>query len=486
MKKDSLFFDVHMHAFNLSHAGLLAFINRALLDNDLTMEDLYEKNYPKFFKLGLKLAGSRIWSWLSSPFKKKEKNGGSLERLVNTLSVFENDIARQFLYIEQDYLLMCENDNLKKLIINVTPPVNYRELYIKLNQEWINSGQKFTIGKMVYNAVVLIPLMMDFNNKGFSGLPPKKIHYHLPPTKSIKDQSIDLFTGIYQYYKISNIQLFEIYPFMALNTENLEFGDEEIRYETKSMRELLDQHFGDFNGSDTGEERYKKLSEKLNLYKNTVEDGWFNPLDSRCYYFAGIKVYPPLGFDPWPDKSDPESQQNFKKANYFYSFCVEKGVPITSHCSNGGFKVAKLEDAATFTHPKRWEQVLKNYPLLRLNFAHDGIHDSDKVENEWSKKILEYVLNYDNVYFDIADNVYEKEYFTRLFNFISKQKYNPDQLNKISSRILFGTDFMMLLLGTNSYYEYLVDFSGTNAFENQFVDKHTMCNKNSFEFIFGK
>ncbi|NOY95752.1 MAG: hypothetical protein GXO81_05135 [Chlorobi bacterium] len=47
MKKESMFFDVHMHAFNLSHAGLLAFINRAVLNSNLTLNDIYDKKILK-------------------------------------------------------------------------------------------------------------------------------------------------------------------------------------------------------------------------------------------------------------------------------------------------------------------------------------------------------------------------------------------------------------------------------------------------------
>ena len=148
--------------------------------------------------------------------------------------------------------------------------------------------------------------------------------------------------------------------------------------------------------------------------------------------------------------------------------------------------VAGKEDAQKFTNPQRWENVLEAYPKLKVNFAHDGIHDGDKVESEWNRTILEYVIKYDNVFFDIADNVYERDYFKRFFNFILKQNFTSDQLGKISRRMLFGTDFMMLLLGSESYYDYLASFSETDAFNEAFVDKYAICNKNSFEFIFGE
>ncbi|NOY95751.1 MAG: amidohydrolase family protein [Chlorobi bacterium] len=331
--------------------------------------------------------------------------------------------------------------------------------------------------------------MMDFNNKGFTGLDKEKIHYYLPPRKQIMDQLVDLFTGIKQYYDFSDIQLFEIFPFLAVNTENLEFGNESTRYYKKTLKDILNQYFKDFSKDDSGDGRYEYLSNKLDRLRKPQSNGpneKFNPLDSGFYYFAGIKLYPPLGFDPWPDGNDEKSKQKLKKACYLYEFCVEKNIPITTHCSNGGFMVAGKEDARKFTNPQRWKNVLEAYPKLKVNFAHDGIHDGDKVETEWNRTILGYVIKYDNVFFDIADNVYERDYFKRFFNFILKQNFTSVQLEKISRRMLFGTDFMMLLLGSKSYYDYLVSFSETNAFNDAFVDKYAICNKNSFEFIFGE
>jgi hypothetical protein len=485
MKKESLFFDVHMHAFNLSHAGLLAFINRALLNKKLTLEDIYEKKIGKIFWIFLKSILSKQFNSLFSSSNKKENKDNSLANLVNTLSIFENNIARQFQYIELDYLLMCGNQNIENLINGLTSPVNYDELNINLNQEWLNSGGKFCIGEQEYNKVILTPFMMDFNSKGFTGLPKDKIHYNLPPSKTIKDQTIDLFTGIKEYYENSSVKLLEIYPFMALNTENLELGDEPIQYEKKKLYQLLDQHFKDFKKDDSGEQRYEYLSNKLNKFKNTEENNWFNPLSSECYHFAGIKVYPPLGFDPWPDGDDQESKQKMKKVSFFYKYCADRNIPITTHCSNGGFQVASKEDSQKFTNPERWSNVLVKYNNLKLNFAHDGICD-DKVDSDWNRTILEYVFMYENVYFDVADNVYEKDYFNRLFSFIKQQNYPPEKLKRISEKMLFGTDFMMSLLKLGSYHDYLVKFSESPDFENQFVDKHTLCSKNSFEFIFGK
>ncbi|NQT78042.1 MAG: hypothetical protein HQ565_10030 [Bacteroidetes bacterium] len=44
------FYDIHMHVFNLSHAGLMAFINRFFLNNALNFNDLIDGKYFKILR----------------------------------------------------------------------------------------------------------------------------------------------------------------------------------------------------------------------------------------------------------------------------------------------------------------------------------------------------------------------------------------------------------------------------------------------------
>ena len=63
-KKNNKLYDVHCHAFNLSHAGLLAFLNRFFLNNALTFRDLLKG---RLFHILIKLLQCRkspIGCWL--------------------------------------------------------------------------------------------------------------------------------------------------------------------------------------------------------------------------------------------------------------------------------------------------------------------------------------------------------------------------------------------------------------------------------------
>lgn len=120
--------------------------------------------------------------------------------------------------------------------------------------------------------------------------------------------------------------------------------------------------------------------------------------------FSGIKLYTPAGYSP----TDP-LLMGLDGQGGLYQFCQKHGIPITVHCSNGGFasfarrlkvrghiynggKIRKVnevihfranffgwhmteaiqERATTLNHPKLWKHVLENYPNLHINFAHFG------------------------------------------------------------------------------------------------------------------
>ena len=74
--------------------------------------------------------------------------------------------------------------------------------------------------------------------------------------------------------------------------------------------------------------------------------------DSERVFF-GVKLYPPLGFDPWPQDTN-----ELKKVRYLYSFCEKNRVPIITHCDDQGFKGINPLEAWKFTDPASWKTVL--------------------------------------------------------------------------------------------------------------------------------
>lgn len=408
------FYDIHMHAMNLSHPYLLAFIRRLNIHQILVF--------------------NAILGPLASVVM-----GMNLKKINNILAVMENDIGSFFLLIE-DYLKEKEK--------NKSPLLNYGRLHI---------------GGNVYSKIVLTPLMIDFGYKNIKDNP--NIYYNKPSRKPIVEQVIDVFNGIRKYRRVSdNINrhygIFEIYPFLGLNTSN---------YGMRRIQKMLDKYFHGYRRSQT------------QLTKNMGEfDGDIEHLGSN--YFAGIKVYPPLGFDPWPD-----NENELEKVRYLYTYCCKNSIPITAHGSEGGFVVVPKKELKNFTAVSKWERVLnvKEYSNLKLNLAHFPAQErlqGKGSQSERLREMLNLVLNHENVYVDFANSAVNDKYYASLEKLIDELP--GKQRAKLKSRILFGSDFPINLLSIESYNRYLNIFSKTASFNDR--EKDAFCRVNPDRFLFSK
>src|SRR4030042_844151 len=121
---EKTFYDIHMHAMNLSHPYLLAFIRRLNIQWILAINSL-----PVLGSLASLMLGMR------------------LNKINNILAVMENDIGSFFLLIEK-YLKKEQNGK--------SPLLSYG---------------KFHIGGNVYSKIVLTPLLIDFGYKNIKDNP---------------------------------------------------------------------------------------------------------------------------------------------------------------------------------------------------------------------------------------------------------------------------------------------------------------------------
>ena len=99
---------------------------------------------------------------------------------------------------------------------------------------------------------------------------------------------------------------------------------------------MLDKYFGAYSGS------YDALKSNFGKFHGDIDSLGSN-------FFAGIKVYPPMGFDPWP-----EAGLERDKVEILYQYCCKKNIPITAHCSEIGFNLDNNAD--TYTSPKKWRR----------------------------------------------------------------------------------------------------------------------------------
>jgi predicted TIM-barrel fold metal-dependent hydrolase len=339
---------------------------------------------------------------------------------------------------------------------------------------------QIAIGNERYDKMLLCPLVIDFGRKNIS----EGVFYNLTPKRPVANQIGDLLYAIRTYYrfniKIKNNKmslsqeidleegkrekLFEIYPFMGIDPQNYDSW--------KEIEKILEKYFHEFKKDETAETRRERLFHKM----GTVDCNMFDKTEGAYYnIFAGIKVYPQLGFDPYPD--DLEARL---KVENLYKYCIEKRIPIISHCSDGGYKP---EDNDRLTSPLgKWKQVLEakdenSEPLfsdLTLCFAHFGSQSSQKTE--WRDAIIEHTKKYPNIYTDISCNDMSAAYYNglgKLFN---------DKNPSFHERVLFGSDFSINMLATEvvSYNQYLKAFADADI-----PHKTDLCEKNPEKFLFG-
>lgn len=198
-----------------------------------------------------------------------------------------------------------------------------------------------------------------------------------------------------------------------------------------------------------------------------------NRLTINGGHFYGIKLYAPNGYSP----ADPVLMA-------LYQYCEQHNIPITAHCSGGGFasfaktvnikgfiykdeqvleqngnitfrhykitdKERVHEKAQMLNHPLIWEKVLEKYPKLTLNLAHFG---SSEVTEEWSRHIIRLMKQYPNLYTDFSC-VAEKKVLDNMY-----KTYYSKAEPTIKNRFLYGSDFYLNMLFVDNMKQYISQF----------------------------
>jgi predicted TIM-barrel fold metal-dependent hydrolase len=159
-------------------------------------------------------------------------------------------------------------------------------------------------------------------------------------------------------------------------------------------------------------------------------------LVSKTGPFYGVKLYPRLGYHP-----------NCVDLNPLYHFCSKNDIPITTHCSPGGFPTEDWQ-YKDLGNPENFRNVLQKYPTLRIDFAHFGNPD-----DTWRKTIVD-LMQYPNVYTDLS--CYTS---TDSLNTI-KENYWSSELFR--SRCMYGTDYdIMYVTKPITLQTYFENFQNT-------------------------
>ena len=358
------------------------------------------------------------------------------EKLRNMLSVMENEPGDIFMLMEDDLAGVYAKSGKQKPLIR---------------------KGKIAIGGHSYKKLVICPLLIDFNQPGTYK---PDTYYDKYPKKEIDAQIVDVLLGIKEYRRLRPDGILEIYPFLGINPR---------AYTAETLAGFLDKWLSGFARGRNSAKAIFKGMDSLVIGETSVGKS----------LFAGIKLYPPMGFDPWPDDGAER-----EKAEILYSFCEKKKIPIITHCDDGGFRVLTLEDSLRQTSPSRYRPVLEKYPGLLIDFAHMGNQYSMPLRmtpvTEWRDQIFSLMAEYPGVYADISFNGVSPGYYKTLLAALAALP--DDRRTTAESRIMFGSDFMVNLLKVPSYLDYYRIFSESSV-ESKL--KKAFGSGNPRKFLFG-
>ena len=296
----------------------------------------------------------------------------------------------------------------------------------------------FKMNKQVYKKLVITPLLMDFKSlPGATGN-----NYYHQPQKEIITIINEYAFAIKQYYKDRPDGLLYILPFLGINP---------TAYTMKELTSIIEDSFSSYT--------VKKMNKSILGSKMLTKiAGDISPKN----IFAGIKLYPPMGFNPWP-----EDKLEREKVEFLYSYAQAASIPITTHCNDGGFITVNYKQATINTKPETWHEVLRRYPKLRINFAHAGVSITSNItsifknkERSWTDQIFDLIDSYENVYTDLSYNGISPKFYDKFSRTLDNLEKSGRQ--KYRDRVLFGTDFMINLLGIKSYQDYFSYFNNSD------------------------
>lgn len=188
--------------------------------------------------------------------------------------------------------------------------------------------------------------------------------------------------------------------------------------------------------------------EWLSLFQEAMEDGGF----------VGMKAYPSLGY-------------RVKEITEALRYCNDKGIPVMTHCNDGGFKAR--DHYANYCEPTEWQNVIDQNGLdrLRICFGHSGGDEAFKsghTHSLWHAHIVSLMLRgTPEVYADISYHTGGMAFFSpqrRYFRWLEAML--EPATGPLASRILFGTDYFLSLmrLSEDEYWKFFKE----NLTERQF------------------
>ena len=179
--------------------------------------------------------------------------------------------------------------------------------------------------------------------------------------------------------------------------------------------------------------------------------------------FAGVKLYPPMGFKPIGNNRATKSfgRKPNKKASgvqidrelkALYRWCIEEGVPIKAHGNNS---LAAQECSGENASPEFWGDVYKynnnEFKGLHVNVAHFGGFEEELSPDEhcpipkpnWEKLLAKLANKNPNFFADVGfwNEVMQGNDSTEV---IKKTKGLFTKYTALENQIMYGSDWIMI------------------------------------------
>lgn len=419
-------FDSHFHVLQINHvawSAYISYVERNPLEQSINVMSAQDYIFKDFFQT---TKSSR------NLLTVMERSAGDI------LQLYEQDLRGKYeittTKVESDPITLSIKEAIKATQESITGS-KIVETQVKQNLPLLDdTGITFAGNK--YSYLVISPLIMDFDLQNTV----LNTYYKDSPDHDIELQSWDVLRGIKEYRTKNPNGRLIIRPFIGINPTN---------WNKEELIDFLQRYFGSWSGN---------ADDVLSVWETITSA---NVVQGQPYpnAFAGIKFYPPLDFNPFPSNS-----AELEKLDYLYTFCEERGIPITTHCDDQGFRVVSQNNSFEWTSPEQWEKVLARHPNLYLNIAHFGqqytVNNIRRKQTVWRDKIIELMLKYPNVYTDVAFNGVDTVYWEDLNSLLIG--LSPAVRSVVSQRLLFGTDWPLTLLKMASLTAYYRGFENSS------------------------
>ena len=181
-------------------------------------------------------------------------------------------------------------------------------------------------------------------------------------------------------------------------------------------------------------------------YKSVIADA------IRGRGFRGAKIYPQIGYAPGGNgnnqysggRGTPDPVKIQEQLNWLYRLCLKYDVPIMAHADNSKGKIPQYSNLGS---PEDWTKVAEQseFKYLKVNAGHFGHQGSG-----WNSGFKFLMRNHINFHADTGfwDELMEAEpsSLERVTSILNDER--------ISSKLMHGSDWFMLTSKRTDWYEY--------------------------------